>query len=395
MKSNAASTRAGLGICFSVGAVLFSSHAGGGFATGNQANTYFVGLGWLAPLTAVAAMLLLTLTIKEAMYMYNSRGLTSYKQLFYNLYSPAKYVEVLFELFFYIMVLMAVSAAISGAASALQERLGMSYYLGIVLVGVLILALTIFGADLVRKATTYMGVAILVSAVCIFVIGVAKAGQDNGSIAVGAVIAEDFAANGFARLPKAILNAFTYSGFQCVVIPTMIAVGTPLLTRKDCGRSMWFSFAMNAVALVLSVCMLLGWKSVYGTSTLPTLTACSEMGMPWLTVVYSVCLLLCLISTGVTTVYGFTARFSQLDVLKRISPRPVVRSGIVTAFIIVLSMTVSLAGLTNIIKYGYGYCGYLAIAIIIVPFLTVGVYKNRKFDSDPAYREQVRQMNAP
>ena len=39
-------------------------------------------------------------------------------------------------------------------------------------------------------------------------------------------------------------------------------------------------------------------------------------------------------------------------------------------------MTISMAGLTNIIKYGYGYCGYLAIAIIIVPFLTVGVYKN-------------------
>lgn len=34
--------------------------------------------------------------------------------------------------------------------------------------------------------------------------------------------------------------------------------------------------------------------------------------------------------------------------------------------------------LTNIIKYGYGYCGYLAIAIVVVPFLTVGVYKNRK-----------------
>lgn len=33
---------------FSVGAVLFSAHAGGGFATGNQANTYYVGLGWAA-----------------------------------------------------------------------------------------------------------------------------------------------------------------------------------------------------------------------------------------------------------------------------------------------------------------------------------------------------------
>ena len=42
-------------------------------------------------------------------------------------------------------------------------------------------------------------------------------------------------------------------------------------------------------------------------------------------------------------------------------------------------MSISMAGLTNIIKYGYGYCGYLGIAVVVIPFLTVGVYKNRKY----------------
>ena len=50
---------------FSVGAVLFSAHAGGGFATGNQANTYYVGLGWAGIVSAIVAMLLLTLTMRE------------------------------------------------------------------------------------------------------------------------------------------------------------------------------------------------------------------------------------------------------------------------------------------------------------------------------------------
>jgi uncharacterized membrane protein YkvI len=45
----------------------------------------------------------------------------------------------------------------------------------------------------------------------------------------------------------------------------------------------------------------------------------------------------------------------------------------------ILSMGISMVGLDRIIKYGYGYMGYLGIAIIIVPFLTVGVYKNRKY----------------
>lgn len=204
---------------FSVGAVLFSAHAGGGFATGNQANTYYVGLGWTGVLSAIVAMLLLTLTMREAMIMYNSRGLKTYKQLFETLYHPFDKLEWAFEIFFYIMVLMAVAAAISGAASALNNYFTLDYYVGIMVVGLIVLALTIF---------------------------------------------------------------------------------------------------------------------------------------------------------------GFVARFEKLRIFRGIKSAPV-RSTIVSAFIIVLSMTISMAGLTNIIKYGYGYCGYLGIAVVVIPFLTVGVYKNRKY----------------
>lgn len=363
-------------LAFSVGSVLFSAHAGGGFATGNQANTYYVGLGWLGPISAVIAMLLLTLTMREAMIMYNSRGLKSHKELFETLYHPLDKCYVLFEVFFYIMVLMAVAAAISGAASALNQYFGLNYYIGIVIVGALVLLLTIFGADLVRKVSTYMGIAILVTAITIYTIGIFK------SKTLFTVMSADFSAVGFKNIPKAILNAFTYAGFQCVTLPTMIACGTPLKGKKYCSKSMWISFVMNSVALVLSVFMLMSWKGYYssveGGSTIPTLTVCTEMGMKWLTVIYGICLLLCLISTGVTTTFGFVARFENHKVFKKIKSQRV-RSAVVSAFIIILSMTISLVGLTNIIKYGYGYCGYLAIAIVVVPFLTVGVYKNRKY----------------
>ncbi len=161
---------------FSVGAVLFSAHAGGGFATGNQANTYYVGLGWAGVVSAIVAMLLLTLTMRQAMVMYNSRGLTSYKQLFETLYHPFDKIEWLFEVFFYIMVLMAVAAAISGAASAIQGYFGMNYYIGVVAVGTLVLVLTIFGAGIVRAASTYMGIAILVTAISIYAVGIFNSG---------------------------------------------------------------------------------------------------------------------------------------------------------------------------------------------------------------------------
>ncbi len=173
--------------------------------------------------------------------------------------------------------------------------------------------------------------------------------------------------------PKQFFNAFTYAGFQCVTLPTMIACGTTMRSKQGCAKAMWISFAMNAVALVLSVFMLICWRGVYtavdGGTTIPTLTVCNAMGIRALTAVYGVCLMLCLISTGVTTIFGFVARFEKLPMFSGIQSAPV-RSAIVSAFIIVLSMTISMAGLTNIIKYGYGYCGYLGIAVVVVPFLS-------------------------
>ena len=138
------------------------------------------------------------------------------------------------------------------------------------------------------------------------------------------------------------------------------------------------------------VFMLLSWQGFYtaaeGGTVIPTLTVCREIGIPWLTVAYAACLLLCLISTGVTTTFGFVAKFENISAFKGIE-NPTVKNGIIAASIIAISMGISFAGLTNIIKYGYGYCGYLGIAVIIVPMLTVGVYKNRKFLAEnPGYK---------
>lgn len=371
-------------VAFSVGSVLFSAHAGGGFATGNQANTYYIGLGWLAPFSAILAVFLMAMTMREAMFMYNSRGMKSYKQLFEELYHPFGKFEWMFELFFYIMVIMAIAAAISGAASAMLSYFGFNYYFSIAIVGIVVLTLTIFGAGLVRAASTYMGLAILTTAVTIYAIGLIKSGS------IGSVFTISFESIGFSKFPTAIFKAFIYAGFQCVTLPTMLACGAPLTNKKGCNKAMNISFVMNAVALVLSVLMLLSWQSVYtsiqGGSTIPTLTVCREMGKPWLTLVYAICLLLCLISTGVTTTFGFVSRFEKIAAFQKIKSAPL-RNAMVAVFIIALSMTISLMGLTNIIKYGYGYCGYLGIVTVIIPMLTIGVYKNRKFiKENPEYK---------
>jgi Uncharacterized membrane protein len=365
-----------IALLFSVGSVLFSAHAGGGFATGNQENTYYVGLGWLAPFAVILATLLMSLTMREAMFLYNSCGFKNHKELFESLFQPFPKLEWLFEVFFYIMVIMAVAASVSGAASALHSYFGVSYYLTVVVVGFIVLLLTIFGAGIIRMASTYFSITILLSAITIFIFGLFK-GQN-----IMGLLSANFTETGFTNVFTAIKQAFVYAGFQCVTLPTMLACGVPLFSKKSCNGAMHFAFVMNALALGLAVLMLIAWQSMYtsveGGTVLPTLTVCREIGLPWLLILYGISLVLCLISTGVTTTFGFVSRFENAPALQKIQS-PALRGAVLAVFILTLSMTVSMAGLTNIVKYGYGYCGYLGIVVVIIPMLTIGVYRNRKF----------------
>lgn len=366
----------------SIALVLFSAHAGGGFATGNQANTYFVGLGWAGILSAILAVILLTAMLSQAMTMYNSRGLKSYKELFENLYHPFDKLEVAFEVFYYIMVVMVIATTISGAASALKEYFGVEYTFAVIFVSVLTLVLAMFGAVVVRVVGSYMGLLILVTSLVIYLVGSFKGdGLFN-------VLNLDFSTNGFNNIPQAILNGFIYAGFQCVQIPAMVACGGVLKSKKEISNSMKLSCVINALALGLSVAMLLSWKSYYtgieGGSALPTLTATKAMGYDWMAVFYAISLILCLISSGVSITFGFVSRFENSKVLNKVK-KISMRRFIVAVFILLASMVISMAGLTNIIKYGYGYCGYVAIVLIVIPFLTVGAYKNKKYTQDSGY----------
>ena len=358
---------------FSVACVLFGSHAGGGFATGNQATQYYVQYGWTAPIMAVLAMALLTLTIRECIIMYNSRGLGSYKELFQNLYHPYDKLSVLFDIYFYIMVLCAVGAVIAGAASLLNKTYNIPYISAVLSIGAILLTLTIFGASLVSKASTIMSIGILASCAVIFIMGInAKMPEIKTIFAVRESSSSIF---------QGIIKAFTYAGFQSVVIPTMISCGKTLKTKKEVSRSMMIAFVINSVALVLSVIMLLGWYAEFkaaGESTLPSLFITKQLGKPYIYWAYNISLFLCFISTGVTIIFGFVDKFEKIQALSVIK-KIVVRRIFVSTFIMALSMGISLAGLDKIIKYGYGYMGYLGIVIIIVPFLTVGFYKNRKY----------------
>ncbi len=371
--TNTTKQTVGFAGAFSVASVWFTTHAGAGFATGNQGWQYYAVYGIPGMIYPLISMGLLALVLREAMIASQIIQSRSYGDVMKYMYKPYDKLYILFEIFYYCIVLAAVGGVISSAAGMIQEVLPMGTALATILVGIILLVLIIFGADLVRRVATILGIAIIISGFSIYIIGTVETAG-----VLGETISTGYAPNGWLY---PLWRAIIYCGFQCVAIPSMVACCEHLRTKGSINLASFLGFLMNGFGVALAVWMLVGYRDgIVATESLklPTLYACQQIGIPILFYFYKICLFCCLISTGVSCIFGIVVRFENVlfkkstGVMSNIMAKRIA----ITLFCIILCMLISTFGLTAIVAYGYKYCGYLAIVICVIPFLTIGHKKN-------------------
>ncbi len=376
--SNSSAKVANWAAAFSVASVWFGTHVGGGFATGNQAIQYYVQYGWMASFLPMVAMGILALVLKEAMTMATTRNMYTYKEVFTELWAPYTKLELTMEVFNFVIILAAVGSAIAGAASLLTNY-GIPYGVAVCIIGIILIFLVIFGVGLIIKASAVMSIVILIASFTMYFIAIAN----HSDSIIEAVTA------GNAQVGQAIWKTLVYSGFQCVAVPSMIAASS-MLTVKGVKKASLLGWLMNGLALTVSCIMLLGWHDeviAAEATTLPNLFICNTLGIGVLSICYQVSLFFAFISTCVTTIFTMVQKFENKVFVNSIS-KLMVRRVIVAIICIVVCMCVSMVGLTNIIKYAYGYCGYLGLIVITVPMLTIGHKKNKEYIA--AHPESVK-----
>lgn len=371
MKEKSAVTKGTWAAGFAVASVWFGTHVGGGFATGNQIIQYFVKYGWTAAIWPLLAMGGLAYIMFVMMRFAKLRGIDNYKDAFCELWQPYPKLELTFELFYIIIILAAMASAVAGAASLVQQLLGFNYTISVILISALLVVLSIFGVKLIIAASTVLSTGILIVTAIMVISGISTHTQE---------VATAFSAGLTNPLEGIWKGIFVYAAFQCVSIPAMIAAATTL-NQKGVKRASILGGIMNGGALALSGLMILAWYPEIMAAdklTLPNLFIAQSIGWNWLVGVYSILLFCAFVSTCITLVYTMINRFEGKLFPKKIT-NVMVRRTIVGAIVILICMSISFLGLTSIVKYGYGYCGYLSLAVVVLPVLIIGTRKNKKF----------------
>ncbi len=356
---------------FGVASVWFGAHVGGGFATGNQTMNFFVKEGWYTFWMPILIIGIIALVYRETMIMARNHKAYDYRTLSKKLYEPYdKVLSIVFEICYIIIVLLATGGSIAGAA-ALFADFGLSYNLGVVITGTILFILTIFGANLIRGASSLMTIIIVICLTLICYIGISANSGNFIELTTTRYSTES--------IWHALWLGLKYAGFQAIVWSIVISVCQPLKTDKEINHTTIVGFILNSVMIVLSCMMLFAWLPGTTGETLPILYICKQIGKDWLVFVYSIVLLLAFISTGISCVFGAITRFENLI---KVPQNITVKRGLLSLCCMILSMAISLFGLTAIVQIGYGYTGVLGIFVVIIPVLTVGHMKNKKFKQE-------------
>ncbi|MBY6950059.1 YkvI family membrane protein [Clostridium botulinum] len=356
---------------FQVAAVWFGAHVGGGFATGNQTMNFFVKYGWHSIWLPAVIIIIIGLTYRESLVLAKNYGTYDYKSWSKKMYKPYdKFFSVIFEIGYLMIVLLGTGGSIAGSAS-LMETYGVNYLVGVLITGSIFYILTIYGSELIRKASTIITVLILIFLTIIVIVGIV-----NNSGNLSHLVSTKYSPSSFGTV---LYSGLRYAGYQAFVVAIVLSASDTLKSDKAINKSILLGIILNGVMITLSCIMLLAWMPGAQKETIPILYICKRLNSGFLLFSYSVVLFLAFVSTGIGCVFGAVARFEHVfkkpENIKK-------RRGLISLVCMVLSMAISLFGLTKIVVVGYGYVGIIGIFAVVIPCIVVGRIKNNRFKKE-------------
>jgi uncharacterized membrane protein YkvI len=374
-----------------VAAVWFGSHAGGGFATGRQEVEFFVQFGWHAIWIGLLSMFILGTAIFFGLEFARMYKVHDYKSLFKQLYAPYnKMLPVLWEVLYLYGTILGAGVAIAAASHLISgdthlvsgdshliyklQILEVPYGVAVVFVGIILLLLTIFGSKLVRNASTFMSIFIILALLAVTILGINFGFNDLKKIVSEKTVKEG---TGFIKI---LWMALLYGAFQSILIAPIVSVSETLKTRKSCFKAAFFGFLVNGAMLIMVCIMLVSFffKGIY-KQPLPVDFVTCELGFPILCDMYALILFFALISTGVGLIFGVIKRFENAwKTDKGLFKSIRVKRMTICLSCLIISGGISLFGLAAIVKVGYGSLGLFAIFLNIIPLLFVAPIKIKR-----------------
>lgn len=357
-----------LPVYMAVAFVWFTTQFGGGFASGRQIIDYFLKYGWYVIFTPVLVQLIQAVILYCVFKLSFEKQLFDYREFTDELYGSARGVmSPIYEFGYNVVLCLATAVAFATGGSVLTQLIGIPYLISTLIIAVSIFLLTIFGAELVRKAATVVSIMIIVGMLAVFIPNIiyfaSKIGENYASLQASS-----------SAIGPALWKMFLYAAFQVLAIGAYVGHARAFKSIDEIKKSMIVGFFVNSIIIMLAV---FGIISVYDTDGIMTqavpnlVMVQAGVGGAVLTPIISVLILVGSLSTGVNFIYGIVSRVTnhlgknETEEVRRSKENR--RSIVASIGYVALTFAIAQFGLIPLVAKGYSYLGYISIVAVIIP----------------------------
>lgn len=369
---------------FALAFVWFTTHFGGGFASGQQVVSFFIKHGWYSVFMPMLSQVLLTIVFYYVWKYSFDYKLYDYRSWTNSFYKPVQGImSNVYDIIYNTVLIVATAVAFATGGATIEKAIGTPYLLNTIILAGVMFVLTIFGADLVRKAATGIAIAIIAGMLIIFVPNVIKF-WPNILKNIGELKSIPTTTGGFWG---AAWKALVYAAFQACAIGAYVSHAETVKEEKEIKKAVLWGLLINGGIITITT---LGIIAFYGkevmTTAIPTLVVVKNgVGSAWMTPIVSMLILLGAISTGVNLIFGMVNRIVSLlgrnESVEIAKEKQRNRSIITSLVYIILTWCVAQFGLIPLVAKGYAMTGTISIAVILIPILIKGIIGWKKNES--------------
>ncbi|MDR1650084.1 MAG: hypothetical protein LBR71_07465 [Synergistaceae bacterium] len=349
-------------------ALMFSTYAGPGYASGTQTVAFFLTKGWIGvfwgPIVLGIATFIWCAVTFEFNRVYRPRDYREQSDMIY----PNPIARRLFGIYtdFYALfqIVVVVAAMISGAAVLLQNMFGLPMMTGTVIFSVTCLALTMRGSKLVLSSATVLTLLILLVTLYIATVGLGPTWPLSMQFIAERHQPQEFNYSLTEAWWLILIFVANFTAGRNAAVPACL---DSIKTRRDSYLAASFTAVFCAISTIIYTIIFSAGMPQIAKEPIPTLYVLDTMlkvshNTRW---IYMTIALAAMVSTGVALLYGGSVRFQKplSKIWKNAAPN---QMQVVLSLVILVGCTLlSKVGLIAIITKGYAYGGVICAPVLV------------------------------
>lgn len=335
---------------------------GGGYATGREISEFFLTSGPLGGLLGmILAMALWSLVCALTFAFAQLVKASDYRQFFKALLGRGWFI---FEIA-YVLLMVLILAVMAAAAGEIGIAVfGWPGWVGTGLLMAVTIGVTTFGTAAAERMFRYSSLLIYGVYALFLLLALTSFGDRIGPQFAGAQPGSGWVAGGIS-----------YAGYNLIGAVAILPFLRHQTGRRDAILSGLLAGPLAMLPALLFFLAMVAFYPAIGDATLPSDYLLRRLDAPWFLYLFQAMIFAALLETGVGMVNAIDERVAA-SVAERGATLPrAARFAFGAVLVIGSAVVAARIGLIELIAQGYGFFGWIMLAIFVAPLLTIGVWR--------------------